>query len=299
MKISVVTATYNRAQYLDKLYKSLISNISDDYDIEWLIMDDGSEDNTEEICKAYINNKNIDVKYFKQNNQGKMKAINNLSKFVTGELWIECDSDDYFLDNALKVINEKYKIIRDNNEIYGMVFLRKLNGHQLSGNRFKTENTDTSIFDLYYKQGITGEKLITYKTEIRKMHRYELEAEERFVTEARLHHKLDLNYKVRCYNDIVMDGDYQEDGYTKNIKKIFLENPKGYYKFFCELFEHDMRGIKLNKRLYAVKHLILFSYLTKSKIEYDIIKGFYNKLLIFILYLPGRIKSYFYKNNNK
>ena len=78
MKFSILTATYNRAKYLPKLYESIVDNIDEDYEIEWLIMDDGSTDNTEEVCKSFVNEKNLVVKYYKQENQGKMTAINKL-----------------------------------------------------------------------------------------------------------------------------------------------------------------------------------------------------------------------------
>ena len=54
MKISVLTPTYNRSNLLDNLYKSLIENLNYGVEIEWLIMNDGSTDNTEEKIKEYI-----------------------------------------------------------------------------------------------------------------------------------------------------------------------------------------------------------------------------------------------------
>ena len=109
MKFSILTATYNRAKYLPRLYKSMVDNMDDSYEIEWLIMDDGSTDNTEEVCKNFVNKKNLVVKYYKQENQGKMQAINNLGQYVSGELWIECDSDDYFVKNAFQIIKQHYE----------------------------------------------------------------------------------------------------------------------------------------------------------------------------------------------
>ena len=78
MKISILTATYNRAKLLSQLYNSLKENLKCKIDFEWLIMDDGSTDETKETVKKFIDEKLIDVKYFYQENQGKMAAINNL-----------------------------------------------------------------------------------------------------------------------------------------------------------------------------------------------------------------------------
>ena len=124
MKFSILTATYNRAKYLPRLYKSMVDNMDDSYEIEWLIMDDGSTDNTEEVCKNFVNKKNLVVKYYKQENQGKMQAINNLGQYVSGELWIECDSDDYFVKNAFQIIKQHYEKNKEKQDIYAFAFLK-------------------------------------------------------------------------------------------------------------------------------------------------------------------------------
>ena len=125
MKISVLTPTYNRADLLKKLYNSLIVNSKYDVDIEWLIMDDGSTDNTKEIVTKFINEKNIEIKYFWQENQGKMIAINNLVLHATGDLIVDCDSDDYFTSNAFEIIKNAYKEYpNDNKKFYGICFLK-------------------------------------------------------------------------------------------------------------------------------------------------------------------------------
>lgn len=289
MKFSILTATYNRAKYLPKLYKSIVDNIDEDYDIEWLIMDDGSTDNTEEVCKSFVNEKNLVVKYYKQENQGKMQAINNLAKYVSGDLWIECDSDDYFVKNALKIIAKKSTMLQENKNLYALAFLKNENSNRLSGNKFPFEGRDTTMFDLYFKYGVTGEKVIVYKSEIRKKYKYIIEDGEKFCTEARLHHKMDLNYSIRCFNEALIEGEYQNDGYTKNISQFFLENPKGYYKYFYEILnDMDNKNLLFRKRVYAIKHLILFSYITNQDCK---VCGFINNSIKMVLYVPGIIKS--------
>ena len=68
MKISVLTPTYNRAHLLDKLYASLLINSNNcmGCQIEWLIMDDGSTDNTRRVVEEYSKEGMVDVKYFYQ-----------------------------------------------------------------------------------------------------------------------------------------------------------------------------------------------------------------------------------------
>lgn len=299
MKFSILTATYNRAKCLPKLYESLIKNKSSNYEIEWLIMDDGSKDETENLIKDYIAKNEIEIKFFKQQNQGKMTAINNLAQYVTGEIWIECDSDDYFTDRAFDKIKDLYEKNKERKDIYAFAFLKiDQNGNNM-GNTFKKE--ETTMFDLYFKDGGTGEKALAFITEVRKKYRYELEHNERFVTEARMYHKMDKDYKMICNNEYMMVCEYQEEGYTKNINKEFVNNPFGYYMYFYEILnDMDMKGVSFGKRLYIIKHFILFSEITKTTIKIKKIRNLLNKFLVSVLYIPGKIKSkkYIEKYNN-
>lgn len=118
-----------------------------------------------------------------------------------------------------------------------------------------------------------------------------LRSGEKFITEARMYHKMDRNYKIVGINLPIMICEYQKDGYTKNIKEIFSKNPKGYYEYFREILQMPMKGISFAKRLYIYKHYILFSVLTKKKHAITRIKRFSDKLWIILLWIPGKIKT--------
>lgn len=288
MKISVLTPTYNRANLLKRVYKSLIQNSKYNVDIEWLIMDDGSTDSTKEVVQAFYEEKIINVKYNYQKNQGKMVAINNLVEKAEGDFIIECDSDDYFTEDAFKIIKEEYEKNKENTKVYAICFLKyDINGKNM-GNSFK--KPETTMFDLYFKEGENGEKALVFFANIRKKYKYKLEHGERFVTEARMYHEMDEKYYIICVDKPIIVCEYQDEGYTKNIARQFKENPYGYYEYFKEILEHDFSGVSFNKRLYAIKHYIFFGYLTKQYQSKNI-KNFTNKLLYHILLLPGIIKS--------
>lgn len=304
MKISILTATYNRASYLNKLYNSIVENSNYGIYIEWLIMDDGSTDETKNIVNTFIldctNNEYLEIKYFYQKNQGKMCAINNLIKYTSDStLLIECDSDDYFSSNAIKIINDKYNSVKNAKNIYALCFLKNDENLCNIGSLFKEDNYETNMFNLYFKDGITGDKLLVYITGIRKQYNYIIEKNENFCTEARMHNAIDKDYNIICFNTPVMICNYLDEGYSKNIKQLFLKNPLGHYEYFKQLLNFDMSGVLFRKRLYTIKHYILFSYLTKQNNLLKNIKGFFNKLLIIILYIPGYIKAYFWQNFKK
>ena len=286
MKISILTPTYNRAKMLPELYESLKENIKYNIDFEWLIMDDGSTDNTKEIVANFISEHKVNIKYYYQENKGKMIAINNLVEYATGDLIIDCDSDDYFAKNAFGTIMEHAdKLMRDD-ELYALIFLKCDISGEISGEAFKKDDYKTTMFDLYFKDDVKGEKIILFKSAIRKQFKHKVEENEKFVTEARMYHEMDRQYKVLCINTPIVIGAYQNDGYTKNINKIFIENPKGYMKYFKEILQNNTRDI-----LYIIKHYILFSYLTKNKKILEGIKGRLNRFLIALLYIPGCVKT--------
>ena len=288
MKISVLTPTYNRAKTIGKLYESLKKNTKYGFEIEWLIMDDGSKDNTEELIKKFQEENAFTIIYEKQENQGKMKALNNLITKAQGEYIIECDSDDYFTDNAFQLLSEHCTL---DNETYAFAFLKYNQNHCNIGNLFTEDEQTTTMFDLYFKQGENGEKALVFNAEIRKQFCYELEKDERFITEARMYHKMDKQYKIKGINSPLMICEYREDGYTKNIKEVFKKNPYGYYEYFRELLEMPLKGVKLPKKIYIYKHYILFSILTQKKQAIKILKRLSDKIWISLLWWPGKIKT--------
>ena len=288
MKISVLTSTYNRGNLLKKLYNSLIQNSNYNVDIQWLIIDDGSKDDTKNIVKDFKDENKIEIKYFYQENQGKMLAINKLVKEANGDWIIECDSDDYFTEDAFDIIKNEYQKC-DKSGIYALCFLKyDQNGNNM-GNLFKNEKT--TMFDLYFKEGENGEKALVFFADVRKKYKHELEHNEKFVTEARMYHKMDVKYKMICINKPIMICEYQKDGYSKNIIKQLKNNPYGYYKYFQEILEKDMKGVKFSKRLYVIKHYILFGKLINAKKSLNKIMSTKNKILYCLLYVPGRIKT--------
>ena len=288
MKLSILTATYNRANFLERLYNSIINNLESELDVEWLIMDDGSEDETSEIVQKFIDEAKVEIKYKKQENQGKMSAINNLMQYVTGDLIVDCDSDDYFTSNAFKIIKEEVEKTPKEG-LYAMCFLKQTSNGKIDGTNFK--NQISNMFDIYFKEGVTGEKGLVFYADIRKKYKHELEHNEKFVTEARMYHKMDEDYKVKCINEATTIMEYQEGGYTSNIRKTFIASPFGYLKYFEEILQKDFKKVKLNKRLYAIKHYILFLTITNEKLDLKKVRNILNKILVIILFMPGKIKS--------
>ena len=269
MKVSILTATYNRSDYLEKLYKSILKNIeTSNIEAEWIIINDGSTDNTEEIIENFVLENKIEIKHLFQENLGKMSSINRGMEEVTGEVIVDCDSDDFFTDKAFKIIEQNASKLLENEDIYALCFLKEDLLGNISGKEFPINYMESTMFDLYFKQDIQGEKILVFNANIRKKYKHVLEKNERFITEARMYHKMDEKHKIICINEVVETGEYQEDGYTKNISKIFDSNPNGYYMYFKEIMKKEWEGVLFKKKIYILKHYFLsFFNIIKRKVK--------------------------------
>lgn len=291
MRITILTATYNRCDLLPKLYESIVQNYKTFKDLEWIIMDDGSLDDTKKIVDKWVKKEEFKIEYHYQDNQGKMRAINNGMKYVTGDIVIEIDSDDYLMDDVLTMVSEDYEKL-DNENVYGIAYKRKLIGKDNTVEGI--DNKVLKLFDIHNKYEYDFDMALTFRADVRKAHIYPLEYDEKFVTESRLYYMLDQEYEGMLFKDKeIVISEYMEDGYSKNINKMFKQYPYGYYCFFKECLSYSNKeNTTKHKRMYFIKHYILFSYLTHKKMK-DCIKGVtgYNKFLVTLLVIPGYIKS--------
>ena len=254
--ISILTSTYNRADGLIKAYESILENTRWGVTIEWLIMDDGSVDDTEYLVKQFKEVPNLKIQYFYQRNSGKMTAINRLVELAKGKFIMELDSDDYLTYDAIKKVKENCFILPN---IYGFVFLKAYRNEKIMGKKFKNPGCNTTIFETTFIDNIEGEKIIVYNTEIRKLFEHKLEKNEKYIIDSRLHHEMDKEYEVFTFNEILEYCTYSKDSYTNNIDKISMENPFGYYMYFKELLEFDLTYVKNTKKLYIYNQYILYT----------------------------------------
>ena len=264
MKLSILTATYNREKYLKRLYESIINNQNYGLEAEWIIIDDGSIDRTKSLVEDFILENKLDIKYIYQKNSGKMSAINLGANMATGELLIDCDSDDFFSDNAFEIIYRNSDKLLSNNNLYGLCFLKQNINGEISGKKFEHNFMISTMFDLYFKKDIQGEKILVYNTKIRKKYKHILENREKFITEARMYHKMDENYKILCINEIVEIGDYLDDGYTRNYEINLKQNPMGYRKYYEEICKKGLKGMPIRKKLHILKAM-LFIFIQKNR----------------------------------
>ena len=155
-KITIFTPTYNRAHTLKRLYESI--KVQKYPDFEWIIIDDGSSDGTNELVKSFIDENVIKIKYFFQENSGKHIAINKGIEEASGNLFFMVDSDDYITPDALNII-DKWEETIDGEKYIGIAGLKIFENKKIIGSTFKDsiEFVDTTSLEKR-KYNISGDK---------------------------------------------------------------------------------------------------------------------------------------------
>ena len=231
--VCVFTPTFNRAYILPKLYESLIAQTSQDF--SWMVVDDGSTDNTAELIQSYIEAAEIDITYIKTENGGKQRAINVGVEACEDELFFVVDSDDYLVPNAVEYFVDAWEQERDRLNVCGIVALRGTDVHTPMGTWMPDGVDYSGYWDLFEKYKYRGDTSLIHRTSILKEYPYHVAEGEKFVAETAVYYRLDGKYVHRTRNAILTICHYLPDGYTKNLKQNIVNNPIGFYthKQYC------------------------------------------------------------------
>ena len=229
MRITVFTPTYNRAHTLLNLYTSLVNQTY--HDFEWLIIDDGSSDNTQQIVEEWIQQGNhFQIRYYKQPNGGKHRAINKGVQLSNSELFFIVDSDDQLTSNALSVIAAQVDDISSDSNIKfaGVCGCRGYSSTQIIGTTFTGKTLDCTCLERS-KYGISGDKAEVFYTNILRKYPFPEYDGENFVTECVVWDKIASDgYCMRYFNEIIYLCEYLEDGLTHQGLSLYYRNPNGY-----------------------------------------------------------------------
>lgn len=249
--VTVFTPTYNRAYILPKLYASLRAQTSCDF--EWLIVDDGSTDETERLVKEWLaDNNKFHIHYYKQANGGKHRAINKGVQFAQGKLFFIVDSDDYLTPDAVEtLITWEMQLENNGQKFCGIAGERaSIKSGKIIGtpNNFG-EYVDATALERE-KYNIYGDKAEAFYTEVLKRYPFPEINGEKFITENVVWYRIaNDGYLIRWYSKPIYMCEYREDGLTRQGNKLFANNPKGYALSVRERCK--FRNVKKKEKIFA------------------------------------------------
>ena len=242
--ISILTPTYNRGKLLLPLYDSLKNLTFKDF--EWLIVDDGSEDDTEQYALSWIahNTENADfsIRYIKKCNGGKHTAINRGVREASGKLILILDSDDTLPSDSLATIAQYYEQCKGYKDCAGVCGLMAHHDGQLIGSGFPKEPMYESALQFRYAENgnVTGDLLEVYKTSVMREFPFPEIANEKFCPESLVWNRIAKKYKLFCFNKVIYYRDYLEGGLTSKIVRIRMKSPIASTMTYAEMLDYDI-----------------------------------------------------------
>ena len=291
-RITVFTPTYNRAHLLHSCYESLLRQSNQQF--KWLIIDDGSTDNTQEVIEKWSSEQQIEIEYIYKENGGLHTGYNTAIEHMDTELSICIDSDDWLPDDAIELILSIWDKNKSD-DLAGIIGLDYTVDGKIIGDML-TDGEKIEPIKLLASKNNCGDKKYVVKTSLYK----EVAPMPVFKGEKNFnpHYmilKLSAKYKFLSINRPLCIVDYQNDGMSANIFKQYINSPNS----FAEL-----------RRVIMSLPAVPFLYLCKTTIHYvssnliagnnGFIKKSPRKLLTVLLWPTGYILSkYIKKNGNK
>jgi glycosyltransferase involved in cell wall biosynthesis len=198
---TVFTPSYNRARTLPRVYQSLQRQTF--HNFEWLIVDDGSSDDTRSLVKAWQAESNFPIRYIYQENQGKPAAFNHGVREAHGELFLTLDSDDECVPEALERFNFHWDSIPANVKPHfsAVTVLCKDQNGKLVGDKFPKDVFDSDTIEVTFKYGVDGEKWGFQRTDVLKQFPFPSIPNAKFISESVVWFDLSRKYKTRYVNE--------------------------------------------------------------------------------------------------
>lgn len=259
-KLTIFTPTYNRAYCLEGCYESLKQQTCKDF--IWLIIDDGSDDYTKELVQSWISEDCISIRYYWQENQGMHGAHNAAYEMIDTELNVCIDSDDSMPSDAVEKIISFWDE-NGNDQVSGIIALDLYKDGTVIGSKLPVNLDRSTLFNLYNKHGVTGDKKLVYRTELTRKYPYPVFKNEKYVGLAYKYYMLDQKHEMLLMNEALCYVEYMPDGSSMNMLSQYCKNPKGFAFYRKELMKLPFAN-RLFKYRQAV-HYVSSSIIAKNK----------------------------------
>ena len=289
-KLSIFTPTYNRALLLPRLYESLKKQTSQDF--IWLIIDDGSDDGTDELIKFWQKENKLIIKYHYQENRGMVFAHNTAHHLMDTELCVCIDSDDVMPADAVEKIISFWDL-HGSPESAGIVGLDQYTNGELIGTPLP-DVRECTFSELYTKYKITGDKKFVHNRNVFNRYLpYTFFEGEKFPVTSYLYLLIEQKHQLLICNEVFCTVEYREDGLSNNIINQYKESPKSFAFYRLAKMKY---ALNYKERFKNAVHYVSSSLMAKNKnflVESDF------KVTTALATLPAIILYLYLKNTKK
>lgn len=226
MELTILTPTYNRAELLKNLFQSLQTQII--HKFEWLIVDDGSTDNTRAMVEEFIKIAKFPIRYRYKSNGGKHTALNIGINEIDSVLTFIVDSDDILINDAVSTILNIHREYANDKGLCGYSFLRLYPDGRINGKCFLKDNWIVSLIESRINNDdVNSDKAEVYFTQILKEYPFPEYHGEKFLGEDIIWIRIAKKYKMVHINKAIYLGSYLESGLTSNRRILNIKSPVG------------------------------------------------------------------------
>ncbi|SIQ77602.1 glycosyltransferase family A protein [Maribacter ulvicola] len=290
---SILTTTYNSEELIHRVYESLLSQTYKEF--EWIISDDGSTDNTEQLVEKWQQTSQFPIIYHKmEKNQGKAYAINSGITLCTQPITINADADDTFVSNTLydlKLIWDTINNSTNPNKIGAVWTLVQDESGKLIGEKWPKNFWQVSFQErvLDRKENIAGEKWHSWRTEVLLKHKKYTNTNSR-ISPSISWNRINKHYDFLCVNLIHRTYFSNPTGITQQKKTKLKVLKRIYYSAYYELATPTISQI-LRSNYYRNMSYSYFRARLKYKDEDAKLSGtkLFSVTLIFLFKLPLKI----------
>lgn len=258
--VTIFTPTFNRSHTLSRVYNSLLNQTSKNF--EWLIVDDGSYDETSTLVSKWMSDNVIPIRYIKQQNLGMIGAHNTGLKNFSGDLFVCLDSDDYFTNNAIEIILKTWYIVKNNENCGGLVGLDISHSGEVIGDTFPDGIEWLTFLDIRFRYRIRGDKkYILSKEAINYAGYYPEVSGEKFPAASYLYRVIGKKFKFRVINIPLCVVEYLPDGNTLTKNNQYIKNPNAFMLFreYCINNSYNRK-----EKLISASHFVSSAFIAKK-----------------------------------
>jgi glycosyltransferase involved in cell wall biosynthesis len=282
---TIFIPTYNRADTLPRALESI--SMQQDHDLEVVIVDDGSTDNTAELVRSWQANNPFTVKYIYQENQGKSAAHNTMLKYASGELTVLLDSDDLLTEDALITLRRYWEKASKISDCAGIESLcADLGNHEILGTPYPQDGILASYLELRHRHSIKGDKLNAVKTSVLKRFPFPRFPGEKHIPPSTVWNRIAHHYRFMHLNQVLKLVEYQADGISQGWKDKKSRNPCGYRQFYLEILNDHKAFFSLRERFSAARRYVYLSALCGIPFQQQW-RDIHNKMLYLVCYAFG------------
>lgn len=239
---TVFTPVYNRKNLIGNLYQSLLSQTYKNF--EWIIVDDGSTDDIDEIIKSYQNEDRILIRFIKQENGGKHRAINNGVLHAKGELFYIVDSDDYLTKDSIERIVFHYQYIKNNDKFAGVCGMKCFPDGSRIGKEVTWKILKDSWINYWIIKNIKGDVAFVFKTSVLRNYLFDDIPGEKFCAESLVLNRIGKNYLMLFFNEKIYIAEYLSDGLSVSSIKNRMNSPNYAMRIYSEMASLDIPYLK-------------------------------------------------------